>query len=124
VKITTVLFVDSIEKSLTFWRDRAGFTAVAEMPDGDRLGFVILVRDGAELMLQTYELGKKDDAELMPKGGGHAAALFIEVDDLADMKKRLEGYPITMAERVTSYGMREIGVRDPDGNPVVFARKE
>lgn len=36
---------------------------------------------------------------------GHAS-LFIEVENLADIQKRLEGYPIAMAERRTFYGMK------------------
>ena len=40
---------------------------------------------------------------------------------LPDMVARLEGYPITMPERTTFYGMREIGVFDPAGNIVIFA---
>jgi hypothetical protein len=40
---------------------------------------------------------------------------------LEDVLKRLEGYPIAMPQRETFYGMREIGVRDPAGNVVIFA---
>ena len=55
MKITPVLMVDEIEKSLPFWIGRIGFTKTVDVPEGDRLGFVILVKDGAELMLQTIE---------------------------------------------------------------------
>ena len=44
-KLTPVCIVDRIEDSLPFWVERLGFTQVAEVPDGDALGFVILVRD-------------------------------------------------------------------------------
>ncbi len=53
MKITAVLIVNEIEKSLVFWVDRMGFEKTVEVPEGNRLGFVILERDGAELMLQT-----------------------------------------------------------------------
>jgi len=33
----------------------------------------------------------------------------------------LEGYPIAMAERSTFYGMRESGVKEPNGHIVIFA---
>ena len=39
------------------------------------------------------------------------------------MKRRLDGYPIVMPERVTFYGMREIGVSEPNGHTVVFAAR-
>ena len=47
MKITAVLYVDKVEDSLTFWGERMGFERVAEVPEGDRLAFVILIRDGA-----------------------------------------------------------------------------
>ncbi|MDQ1473418.1 MAG: hypothetical protein QOJ99_4898 [Bryobacterales bacterium] len=36
MKLTPVLIVDEIEKSLLFWVDRIGFTKTAEMPEGDK----------------------------------------------------------------------------------------
>jgi catechol 2,3-dioxygenase-like lactoylglutathione lyase family enzyme len=123
MKITTVLMVDSIERSLPFWVDRVGFTKTVEVPEGDALGFVILVRDGAELMLQTFESIRKDAPQFIPEHRASNTGLFIEVDDFADIRKRLEGYAIALTERVTNYGMREIGVRDPDGHIVLFAAR-
>jgi hypothetical protein len=124
MKITAVLIVEEIEKSLKFWVDRMGFEKTVDVPEGDRLGFVILVRDGAELMMQTISSVRKDEPRFAPerletKGCG----LFIEVTDFEEIKRRLEGYPIVMQERVTFYGMREIGVAEPNGHTVVFAAK-
>jgi len=124
MKITTVLIVEEIEKSLVFWIDRMGFEKTVEVPEGDRLGFVILVRSGAELMLQTLSSVLKDEPKFAPDGlATKGCGLFIEVDDFEDAKKRLEGYPIVMPERITFYGMREIGVSEPSGHTVVFAAK-
>jgi catechol 2,3-dioxygenase-like lactoylglutathione lyase family enzyme len=124
MKITTVLIVEEIEKSLAFWVDRMGFQKTVDVPEGDRLGFVILVRDGAELMMQTLSSVRKDEPRFAPerlvtKGCG----LFVEVSDFEDVKRRLDGYPVVMQERVTFYGMREIGVAEPNGHTVVFAAK-
>ena len=125
MKITPVLIVDEIEKSLVFWVERMGFTKTVDVPDDDRLGFVILVRDGAELMMQTLRSVRKDEPKFAPEGvNTKGTPLFIEVDDLADVRTRLAGYPILMPERVTFYGMREIGVSEPGGHTVVFASKE
>lgn len=121
MKITAVLIVEEIEKSLPFWLDRMGFEKTVEVPEGDRLGFVILVRDGAELMLQSVESVRKDAPQFVPKSSG--TALFIEVDDFEDVRKRLAGYPVALEERVTFYGMREIGVFEPGGHTVVFAAR-
>lgn len=124
MKITAVLMVDSIEKSLPFWVDRMGFAKTVDVPEGDSIGFAILARDGAELMLQTYESIRKDAPQFVPDARACNAGLFIEVDDFADTLKRLQGYPIALPERTTFYGMREIGVREPNGHVVVFAARQ
>ena len=123
MKLTPVLVLEEIESSLPFWVDRMGFQKVAEVPDGDRLGFAMLIRDGAELMMQTVASVQKDEPKFAPKSLEPNGGLFFEVDDFADVLQRLEGYPITMPERRTFYGMREIGVRAPSGHAVVFAVK-
>jgi catechol 2,3-dioxygenase-like lactoylglutathione lyase family enzyme len=120
MKITPVLIVDSIERSLDFWVARMGFEKTVDVPEGDVLGFVILVKDGTELMLQTLSSVKKDEPKFARPG---YTCLFIEVEDFAETKNRLEGYPIELPERVTFYGMREIGVFEPGGHTVIFAAK-
>ena len=123
MKITPVLIVEEIEKSLPFWVDRMGFTKTVDVPEGDRLGFAIIVRDGAELMLQSVESVRKDAPQFLPKSRSNSVGLFVEVEDFADVLKRLDGYPIALPERTTFYGMREIGVYEPSGHVVVFAAR-
>jgi hypothetical protein len=123
MKLTPVLIVEEIESSLPFWVDRMGFLKVADVPEGDRLGFAMLVRDGAELMLQTVTSVQKDEPKFAPKDLSPNVGLFLEVDDFGDAVRRLAGYPIAMAERTTFYGMREIGVHAPSGHAVIFAVK-
>jgi hypothetical protein len=123
MKITPVLIVEEIEPCLPFWVDRMGFQNVVQMPEGDRIGFVILMRDGAELMLQSVASVSKDEPAFAPSVAARVASLFIEVDDFADTLKRLEGYPVAMPDRTTFYGMREVGVFEPGGNIVIFAVK-
>ena len=123
MKLTPVLMVEEIEKSLPFWVDRMGFTKTVDVPEGGRLGFVILVRDGAEIMMQSIASVLKDQPQFAPKGDANNVGLFVEVEDFADALRRLDGYPVTMPERTTFYGMREIGVYEPGGHIVVFAAK-
>jgi hypothetical protein len=52
------------------------------------------------------------------------ASLFIEVEDFAEIKRRIAGFEVLMPERVAFYGMREIAVREPGGNLVCFAARE
>jgi uncharacterized glyoxalase superfamily protein PhnB len=123
MKITPVLILDDIESSLPFWVERMGFGKTVEVPDGERLGFVILVREGAELMLQTKESVRKDEPKFAEGTRSRVTSLFIEVNDFEDVLRRLRGYPIAMEERTTFYGMHEIGVFDPAGHIVIFAKR-
>jgi uncharacterized glyoxalase superfamily protein PhnB len=123
MKLTPVLIVKEIESSLPFWIDRLGFQKVADVPDGDKLGFAMLIREGAELMFQTVSSVQKDEPKFAPASLEPNVGLFFEVTDFADAVKRLEGYPITMPVRDTFYGMREIGVFAPSGHTVVFAAR-
>ena len=122
MKLTPVLLVDEIEPCLSLWLDRLGWTKTVEVPDGDKLGFVILMKDGAELMYQTWSSVEKDLGT--PKGtrGGTSAAIFIEVPDLSDIERRIEGLPIALPRRRTFYGMDEVGVTEAGGHVVIFAQ--
>jgi hypothetical protein len=120
-KLTPVIMVDAIEPCVPFW-ERLGFAKTAEVPDGDRLGFVILVKDGVEVMYQTHESVQKDAAGLVPRTHGHGAAVFIEVSDIESVVQALAGIDAVVPRRQTFYGMDEIGVREPGGHVVMFAQ--
>ena len=66
------------------------------------LGFLILVKDGVELMYQSRVSVQEDVASLAatPMGG---TFLFVEVDDLDAV-------------------IAAIGVREPGGNAITFAQ--
>jgi uncharacterized glyoxalase superfamily protein PhnB len=121
-KLTPNLIVDSIEANLPFWCDRLGFEKTVEVPAGDQLGFVILKRGAVELMLQSRASVETDVPPLA--SGPYRSALYLEVDDLAPIRTALAGWPEIIPERTTFYGAREILVRDPAGNAVLFAKHE
>jgi len=120
-KLSPVLVVDAIEPCLPFWVDRLGFTRIAEVPDGDRLGFVILQKDGVEVMYQSRESVRKDIPALAdgPAGG---ANLYIDVADVAAVERAVKGAEVVVPRRTTFYGADEIGVREPGGNAVIFGQ--
>lgn len=120
-KLTPVIMVDAIETCLPFW-ERLGFTKTAEVPEGDRLGFVILQKDTVEVMYQTHESVQKDAAGLVPRAKGTGTGFFIEVSDVSSIQQALDGLEIVVPRRQTFYGMDEIGVREPGGHVVMFAQ--
>ena len=121
MEITPLLYVEEIEPALHFWEERLGFEREAEVPEGDRLGFVILAGNGARVMYQTRESVRNDVPELadIPMGG---TFLYVAVDDLDGIARRLEGVPPVVPRRRTFYGADELIVREPAGNVVTFAQ--
>jgi hypothetical protein len=122
-KATPVLIVDRIEPLLPLW-DALGFARAAEVPNGKVLGFVILVRDGVEVMYQTFDSVRGDEAKVLEGSRAiGASAVFIEVDDLEDISGRIPaGTEILVARRQTFYGSTETVIRDAAGNVVTFAQ--
>jgi len=119
-KLTPVLLVREIEPCLEFWT-RLGFERTAEVPEGDRLGFVLLTKDAVEVMYQSRASVQKDVPALadMPS----CTALYIEVDDLDAVQRQLGGAPVVIGRRKTFYGAEEFGVREPAGSVVTFAQQ-
>lgn len=124
MKLTPVLLVESVEESLAFWVERMGWQKTVNVPDGDVIGFAILTNEDSELMLQTFASAAKDGPQFVAGSGRHRSSLFIEVGDWANTIERLEGFEVAMPERTTFYGMREIGVFQPGGPVVIFAKPE
>lgn len=121
-KVTPILAVDAIEPALPFWTERLGFEKTAEVPEGDRLGFVILARDGVEVMYQTYSSIEHDAPAALPKTRAASSVLFFEVDDIDAVERALDGIEPLVPRRDTFYGATEIYVREPAGNVVGFAQ--
>lgn len=121
-KLTPILYVERIEPVLPFWVDRLGYTRTAEVPHGDVLGFVILEKDGVEIMYQTRDSVHADLPVVADGLVMRGSLLFIEVDDLAAVERAMEGAEILVPRRKTPYGAEEVFVREPAGNVVGFAQ--
>jgi hypothetical protein len=122
-KATPVLIVDRIEPLLPLW-DALGFARAAEVPNGEVLGFVILVRDGVEVMYQTFDSVRGDEAKVLEGSRAiGASAVFIEVDDLDAIAAQIPGdTEVIVSRRTTFYGSTETVIRDAAGNVVTFAQ--
>ena len=121
-KLTPVLVVDAIEPVLPLW-DALGFQRTAEVPHGDRLGFVILQSGAAELMYQTFDSVRADEPRVGQAFG--RSGLFIEVEDLEATSRRVpKGTDVVVERRKTFYGSTEMILRDAGGNTVILAEME
>ncbi len=120
-KATPVLPVASIEDCLPFW-EAIGFGRTVEVPHGDALGFAILSGHGIELMLQSLASVAADVPAFADDAARACTFLFVEVADLDDVERALQGHPVVLPRRQTFYGATEVGYREPGGHLVTFAQ--
>ncbi len=128
-KLTPVLIVDAVEPCLAFWTERLGFRQANAVPGEDgRLVFASAERDAVEVMYQTRAsvLAVEPDATRVERArdlAGHAALLFLEVDDLDAVERALAGVPVVKERHETFYGTAELYVREPGGTTVGFSMR-
>jgi len=121
-RITPLLFVPEVEPCVKFWTERLGFASLNEVPEGPRLAFAMLQKDGAEIMYQSYASLERDVPALAEAARLGPSFLYIEVDNLEAIRAATRGAEVYLSERTTFYGAREIGIRDPAGHYVTFAQ--
>src|SRR5947199_7652705 len=120
-RIAPVLYVHEIEPCLEFWLNRLGFEKTVEVPDGERLGFVILQKENTEVMYQSFASAEKDAPAAAREINGGRTFLYVEVDSLDAVISAMEGANVVLPVRTTFYGAKELGVKDPAGHVIVFA---
>jgi len=120
-KITPVLYADELEACVEFWTARFGFQKTVEVPDGNRLGFVILQNGNLELMYQSFASARKDAPKIAGEIEGGRTFLYLEVEKLEPFIAATKDANVVLPVRTTFYGATEIGVKDPAGHVVVFA---
>src|SRR5215472_2010059 len=122
-KMTPILFAQELEPCIQFWTERMGFQKTVEVPEGTKVDFVILEKDGCELMYQSFASVEKDNpatAELARRG---PTFLYLEVDDLGGALAATRGAEVVMPERSTFYGAKEFGIKEPAGHFIIFAQQ-
>ena len=117
LQITPFMHVARIEPAVRFFVDLLGFTASVQSPD-----YAYVEREGAGIRI----LANGDPDEL---GAPHRGfAYYIDVRDLAaileELGPRLAELPKGQVHGPVdqSYGQRELMIRAPDGNLVVFGQ--
>lgn len=99
-----------------FYCKRLGFRLVSAYRPDPALAdpcYMTLARDGVQLHVQSFKSGIS--------GAGNA---YVHVDDVDSLYAEFfsKGVPVNGPFDQT-WGQREIGVRDPDGNHIGFGRR-
>jgi uncharacterized glyoxalase superfamily protein PhnB len=122
-KITPILFAQEIEPCIQFWTERMGFQKTVEVPEGEKIGFALLEKDGLELMYQSFASVEKDNAATAAAVKQGPTFLYIDVDDLSHALAAVGNAELFMPMRSTFYGSREFGIKDPVGHYIIFAEQ-
>lgn len=122
-KITPILFAEELEPCIRFWTERMGFQKTVEVPEGNKIGFAIVEKNGVELMYQSFASVEKDNATTGEAARKGPSFLYIEVADIEATLAVTKGAEVVMPMRTTFYHAREFGVKDPAGHYVVFAQQ-
>lgn len=116
IQITPFMHIDDVARAVAFFTDILGFECLIQARD-----YAYVERDGAGIRIQWHD----EPTELASHGG---FAYYLDVRDLdailAELGPKLAALPEGHVHGPIdqSYGQRELMIRAPDGNLVVFGQ--
>ena len=119
-KLTPILLSDDVQGCVDFWSE-LGFTAAATIPGENGLGFAMLTDGTVEIMYQSFELARSQNASAI--AGINRSMIYLEVDSIEAVSRMAADYEVVVPLRTTDYGALEIYLRDPGGNVIGFAQQ-
>ncbi|HEY4675599.1 MAG TPA: VOC family protein [Candidatus Angelobacter sp.] len=122
-KITPILFAEELEPCIRFWTEQIGFQKTIEVPEGNKIAFVLLEKNGLELMYQSFASAEKDNAATGAAARRGPSFLYIEVAEIDAAHEAIKGAEIVMPMRTTFYHAKEFGIKDPVGHYLIFAQQ-
>jgi uncharacterized glyoxalase superfamily protein PhnB len=114
VAFAAVFTVNDVGESLETYLQQLGFREFFRL--GEPISYAIVERDAVSIHLMPPSQGSGEP--------GHSSiyVFVVNVDDLHD-ELRTIGCPIETLPADYAYGMREMSVRDPDGNRITFGQE-
>ena len=117
IQITPFMHIDNVARAVSFFTDTLGFECLIQAHD-----YAYVEREGAGIRIQWHDV----PAELGVAHGGFA--YYLDVRDLdailEELGPKLAALPAgdVYGPVDQSYGQREVMIRAPDGNLVVFGQ--
>lgn len=118
-----LLQVFDMPTAIGFYRDILGFELVATSGGGEQSDWVLLRRDGVELMLNTaYEADARPPTSNAARIASHSdIGLFFGCSDIEGAYAYLVAKGVNAEPpKVAPYGMKQLYVTDPDGYVLCF----
>lgn len=115
-ELVPLLFVENINRSVEFYRDRLGFEMTASWEPEGQLAWCRLQRGGSAVMLQ-----QACDEDGPAEGRGRGVGFFFNCDDAdALFHEFIERGLLIDPPTVAFYGMKQVFVSDPEGYNLCF----
>jgi catechol 2,3-dioxygenase-like lactoylglutathione lyase family enzyme len=117
----TLIQVFDMPTSLAFYRDVMGFEVISDAPEDGRCDWVWLKSGESELMLNTaYEAEARPPAPDATRFAAHSdTSLYFGCEDVDTAHAELRARGVATREPiVTDYGMKQVYLKDPDGNEI------
>ena len=131
-RLVPMLTTDDLDETISFYRDTLGFEVLGTYPEGNP-NWCYLKRGESHLMFSSLDLPDHDHDE----HGNHVEGedhhhhgptgvwtLYLYPDDVEPLWETLkEQAPVAFPICDTPYGMREFGIRDPNGFMLSFGKE-
>ena len=113
--LRSVLAVRDLARSVAFYRDMLGLSLDFEVP-----GWAFLSRGALRLML-----GECRDAMRAEDTGDHSHFAYVTVEGIDALYREVTAKNVPCVQELSDkpWGMREFGVRTPDGHRIMFGEK-
>ena len=131
-RLVPMLTTDNLDETIAFYRDTLGFKVAATYPE-DNPNWCYLKRGESHLMFSSLDEFDHDHDEHGHDVEGeehhhHSPTgvwtLYVYPDDVESLWERLkEQAPVAFTLNETPYGMREFGIRDPNGFMLSFGKE-
>jgi uncharacterized glyoxalase superfamily protein PhnB len=122
-RLTPMLHVADVDRSLAFYRDNLGFTLVSPESALRDFGWAHIRRDGVDLMLASGLEG----SPLRQPGATSAdwpVMFYFYPDDVESLHRALASRGVEVGKLcVTFYRMKEFSCLDPDGHMLTFGQE-
>jgi glyoxylase I family protein len=122
-RITPLLEVFDMRRSVEFYREKLGFEIVEQWAPQGHLYWAMLKLGGAVLMLNAkYEDDERPPGPDATANATHAdTELFFSCGDVQSAYSHLRASGCEVKEPTTThYGMRQVWLKDPDGFQLCF----
>ena len=123
--LESALYVDDLDRAVTFFRDILGLEPMIEAP-----GRLVAMNAGGATVLLLFKLGSTTAGLQSPTGwipphdGSGPVHLAFAVDDIAPWESHLATHGVAIESRVTwDRGGTSVYFRDPDGHSIELATR-